>query len=73
MRPDKNTVNRLLALSDEELLSVIKKLCADNNVDTSTLKLGMNEMRMLRAVLMNASDSDIESFLKYFAGGRNNG
>jgi len=71
--PDKNTVRQLLRLSDAELLSVIKKLCADNNIDTSSIRLGLGEMAILRTVLSSASDADIERFLKHLTGGGRNG
>ena len=73
MLPDKNTVRQLLNLSDEELLSVIKKLCSDNNINLSSVNLGLSEVKMLRTVLMNASDADIARFLSYLGGGKNNG
>ena len=72
MQPDKNTVRQLLSLSDSELLSVIKKLCEENNVDPK-FKIGPGEIAMLRTGLSRASDSDIEAFLKYFSGGKRNG
>ena len=73
MRPDKNTVRQLLSLSDDELIAVIKKLCEDNRIDSSTFSIGKREFGILRTVLANASDADIEAFLKYFTGGNKNG
>ena len=73
MLPDKNTVKQLLQLSDDELLAVIKKLCSDNNINISSVSLGLSEVRMLRTVLMNASEADIERFLSFLGGGKNNG
>ena len=73
MTPDKNTVKQLLKLSDAELLSVIHQICADNNVDLSKMKIGLKEVGMLRMVLMNANDADIEKFLSYLGGGKKNG
>lgn len=73
MRPDKNTVKQLLELSDEELLCVIRKICADNRIDISSMKIGLPEIGILRAVLANASDEDIGRFLKYLGGGISDG
>lgn len=73
MMPDKNTARQLLSLSDEELLFTVRKICSDNNIDTSRMNIGIPEMRMLKTVLKNASDSDIERFISYFAGGKKNG
>ena len=73
MLPDKNTVKQLLTLSDTEMLSVIKKLCAENNIALPSEKLGVSEVRMLKTVLASASDSDIEKFLSYLCGGKKNG
>ncbi len=63
MTPDKNTVKNLISLSDEEMISVIIKICNDNGIDYSRLGLGKGTMGILRSVLSNASDADIERFL----------
>lgn len=73
MRPDKNTVKQLLGLSDEELLGVIQRICADNRIDISSMRIGLPEIGILRSVLASASDEDIGRFLKYLGGGASDG
>ncbi len=69
MKPDKNTVNQMLKLSDAELLAVIKKICRENNIDTSRIGLSEGSVGMLRGVLSRASDRDIERFMSAFGNG----
>ncbi len=73
MKPDRNTVKKMLALSDEELLAVIEKLCRDNNIDTSRLGLSKGSIGILRGVLQNAGERDIERFLSVLGNGGGNG
>ncbi len=74
MRPDKNTVKQLLLLPDDELLLMVKGLCAENKIN---MNIGKSEIAMLRTVLSNASDADIERFLSVLfsskGGGKGNG
>lgn len=73
MNPDKSTVNKLLALDNVELEAVIRKICTDNGIDPAGIGLGPKTVGMLRQVLSNASDADLESFISVLArrkGGR---
>ena len=63
MNPDRNTVNKLLSLNDSELEAMIRKICAENGIDAKSLGLGPESIGMLRAVLSNASERDIQNFL----------
>lgn len=73
MNPDKGTVNKLLALDNTELEAVIRRICTDNGIDPDSIGLGPNTVGMLRQVLSNASDADLQGFLSVLArrrGGR---
>lgn len=73
MNPDRSTVDKLLALNDAELEAMIRKICADNGIDPRSIGLDRNTVGMLRQVLSNASDSDLQGFLSVLArrkGGR---
>ena len=63
MNPDRNTVNKLLSLNDSELEAMIRKICAENGIDSKSLGLGPESIGMLRAVLSNANEKDIQNFL----------
>lgn len=63
MNPDRSTVNKLLALDNAELEAVIRKICKENGIDPMSIGLSDEKVAMLRAVLSNADDSDIQSFL----------
>ena len=63
LNPDRNTVNKLLSLNDSELEAMIRKICAENGIDAKSLGLGPESIGMLRAVLSNANERDIQNFL----------
>lgn len=68
MKPDKNTVKQLLTLNDSELEAVIRKICADNGIDAAAIGLSKSTVGILRGVLANASEKDIENFLSALGG-----
>lgn len=63
MKPDKNTVKQLLMLSDEDLEGAIRKICDENGLDAAAIGLNKKTIGILRVVLANASDADIDNFL----------
>lgn len=71
MNPDRSTVNKLLSLDNAELEAVIRKICTDNGIDPRSIGLGPGTVGMLRQVLSNASDADIQNFISVLA--RRNG
>ena len=73
MNPDRSTVNKLLALDNAELESMIRTICAENGIDPNGIGLRPETVGMLRQVLSNASDADLQRFLSVLArrkGGR---
>lgn len=63
MQLDRNQLNRLLRLSDDQLRAVLGKLLAEYGLDAAAFPLASMDMSRLRAVLQSASDEDIARFL----------
>ena len=73
---DKNSINMLLSLNDDQLTKVIKKIASDAGIDPTTLNIGSKELLGLRTALSGATDSDIAragELLKQFKNGNKNG
>ncbi len=59
MMLDKNSVELLLRLGDDQLISVIKKLAASAGVDVSTLEITPTQLAAIRQALSIATDEDL--------------
>ncbi len=59
MMLDKNSVELLLRLGDDQLISVIKKLAASAGVDVSTLEITPTQLVGIRQALSIATDEDL--------------
>ena len=68
MNFDKNSLSKLLSLSDEELIKVIKDIAKEAGVDSENLKIGRGDIIKIRAFLSMASDDDIANLLTRFGG-----
>lgn len=68
MNFDKNSLSKLLSLSDEELIKVIKDIAKEAGVDSENLKIGRGDIMKIRAFLSMASDDDIAKLLTRFGG-----
>lgn len=68
MNFDKNSLSKLLSLSDEELIKVIKDIAKEAGVDSENLKIGRGDIIKIRAFLSMASDDDIAKLLTRFGG-----
>lgn len=69
MNLDRNALTKLLALSDDELITVIKEIAVEAGVDQSTLSLTHTDIAKLRAALSFASNEEISAFVNQFLGG----
>ena len=58
MMLDKKAIERLLALDDAALSSVIKGLAQGAGIDTSRIKLGKTELDGIRKALSLATEGD---------------
>lgn len=63
MQLDRNQLNRLLRLDDDQLRAVLGKLLAEYGLNASLFPLASMDMGRLRAVLQSASDEDIARFM----------
>lgn len=63
MQLDRNQLNRLLRLNDDQLRVVLGKLLAEYGLDASMFPLANMDMSRLRAVLQTATDADIARFM----------
>ena len=63
MQLDRNQLNRLLRLSDDQLRTVLGKLLAEYGLDAAAFPLASMDMSRLRAVLQTATDEDIARFM----------
>ena len=72
MNFDKKSLSKLLSLSDEELIKVLKDIAKESGINPDTLKIGKGDIIKIRTFLAMASDEDIARVLSKF-GGKNNG
>ena len=68
MQLDRNSLDRLLRLNDDQLRGVLGKLLVEYGVDVSRVPLGQMDMTALRSVLSAATDEDISRFMQMFGG-----
>ena len=59
MKLDKSAVERLLALSDEQLRQVLLRLAGDNGIDLSGMTIRADDIAGVRQALRIATDEDI--------------
>ena len=60
MMLDKNSVQLLLRLGDDQLISVIKRLAENAGVDVSTLQITPTQLAGIRQALSIATDEDLQ-------------
>ena len=68
MNFDKKSLSKLLALSDEELIKVLKEIAKETGVNTENLNISKNDITKIRAFLSVASEDDIAKLLNRFGG-----
>ncbi len=59
MQLDKNAVERMLSLNDEQLWQAIILIAREAGIDLSKQKLSTSDMSKIRTMLGGASDEDI--------------
>ena len=60
MKLDRNAVNALLALDDDQLRAIIRGLAARSGMPTNMLKMTESDVASIRRALRTATDEDIE-------------
>lgn len=68
MNFDKKSLNKLLALNDEELVRVIKEIATEGGIDADTLKIGKSDILKIRMFLSMAGEEDIANLITKFGG-----
>ena len=68
MNFDKKSLSNLLALSDEEMIKVLKDIGKEAGVAPEKMNIGKNDVIKIRAGLSMASDDDIARLLSRFGG-----
>lgn len=59
MKLDKNAVERLLALNDDQLRQLLLRLAGDNGIDLSGMTIRANDIAGVRQALRMATDEDV--------------
>ena len=59
MKLDRNAINALLALDDEQLKAIIRGLAARSGVDLGALNISEHDIAGVRQALRAATDEDI--------------
>jgi hypothetical protein len=68
MNFDKKSLKKLITLSDEELINVLRDIAKEAGVDDKNLNIGKSEVSKIRTFLSLASEDDIARLLTQFGG-----
>lgn len=60
MQLDKRMLDRLLAMNDEQLGSVIRQIAKESGIDSEALGLSPENIQSIRLALGMASDADLD-------------
>lgn len=70
LRPDRRSLDRILAMNDAQLRTLIEKLTRDYGLDLSAFSVNAGDLEGLRRALRNASDEDLSELTRQIRGGR---
>ncbi len=59
MQLDKNMLNRLLTMNDDQLTSFIQKIASESGIDPAVLGINPNNIQSIRQALGGATEEDI--------------
>ena len=59
MQLDRNAINRMLSLNDNQLKSLIRSLAENSGLDLSSFQISPNDVESIRRALTGATDADI--------------
>lgn len=68
MNFNRSSLQKLLALPDEELAKVIKEIAEEAGIDPSSFSVESTDIAKLRAMLSLASNEEIARLLQQFGG-----
>ena len=70
MQLDRKALNRLLALNDKQLETLILALTTQYGLDLSRFQVRPGDMAALRRAIQNASDEDLLELTRQLGGGQ---
>ncbi len=73
MQLDRNALDRLLSMNDNQLKYVITKLAVDNGLDLSTFNITGSDISSIRSALQNATDQQLELAAEQLRRGKRGG
>ena len=59
MQLDRNAINRMLTLNDDQLKSLIRSLAENSGLDLSAFQISPNDVASIRRALAGATDADL--------------
>ena len=59
MQLDRNAINRMLTLNDEQLKNLIRSLAGSSGLDLSTFQIHPDDVASIRRALAGATDADL--------------
>lgn len=65
---NKESLSKLLALSDDEMINMLKEIAKESGINTENIKIGKSDIFKIRAFLSIASEDDIIRLLSNFGG-----
>lgn len=60
MQLDRNAINRILSLNDEQLKALIRSLAENTGLDLSSFNISATDVQSIRRALSGATDADLE-------------
>ncbi len=59
MQLDRNAINRMLSLNDDQLKKLIRSLAGNSGLDLSSFQIRPDDVASIRRALAGATDADI--------------
>ena len=72
MQIDRNALNRILGMNDEQLSALITQIAKETGIDPAALGLNPQNIAGVRAALSGATESDIQKLDVLYADYRRN-
>ena len=65
---NKESLSKLLALSDDEMINMLKEIAKESGINADNIRIGKSDIFKIRAFLTMASEEDIVRLLSNFGG-----
>lgn len=59
MQLDRNAINRMLTLNDDQLKNLIRSLAENSGLDLSSFRISTDDVASIRRALAGATDADL--------------